>query len=62
MARIETSGVTTVFGAAPQAALQRLRQQGLGKAQLLADSGHVLALDQVSLNIAAGELFVIMGL
>lgn len=62
MARIEVSGVSTVFGATPHTALQRLRQQGLGKAQLLADSGHVLALDDVSLSIEAGELFVIMGL
>ncbi len=62
MALIELHGVSTVFGAHPLAALQRLRQQGLDKAQLLARHQHVLALDGVSLQVAAGELFVIMGL
>jgi glycine betaine/proline transport system ATP-binding protein len=61
MALIELHGLTTVFGPAPQQALAEVRA-GMGKAALLAHSGHSLALQDVSLAIEAGEIFVIMGL
>ncbi len=61
MALIELRGLSTVFGPRPQAALERVRA-GMGKAELLADTGHVLALLDIDLDIEAGEIFVIMGL
>jgi glycine betaine/proline transport system ATP-binding protein len=60
MALIEVRGLCTVFGPDPQAGLALLRE-GLDKAALLA-RGHTLALRDVSLDIEAGEIFVVMGL
>jgi glycine betaine/proline transport system ATP-binding protein len=61
MALIELEGLSTVFGPRPLAALQHARN-GAGKAALLAEHGHVLALREINLGIEAGEIFVIMGL
>ncbi len=60
MALIELRDVGTVFGRRPAQALAQARA-GLAKAELLARGGHTLALRQVSLDIAAGEIFVVMG-
>jgi glycine betaine/proline transport system ATP-binding protein len=60
MALIEVQQLSTVFGPRPQASLAQARQ-GLDKAALLAQSGHTVALQDLSLAIQAGELFVIMG-
>lgn len=60
MAAIALRGVTKVFGPRPAAALARLR--GAGKEEMLAASGHTLALRDVTLAIEAGEIFVVMGL
>lgn len=59
--KIKVRNVSKVFGPTPREALVRVRE-GLGKAELLAESGHVLGLDDISLDIAEGETFVIMGL
>jgi glycine betaine/proline transport system ATP-binding protein len=61
MALIELRGVSTVFGRAPAQALAHLRA-GMDKTSLLAQTGHSLALHDVSLSIEASEIFVIMGL
>ena len=58
---IRMQGVTKIFGPNPQAALAALRA-GKSKAELLAESGHVIGLDDVSLDIAKGQIFVVMGL
>ncbi|MFM1813473.1 MAG: hypothetical protein RLZ98_168 [Pseudomonadota bacterium] len=50
-----------VFGPAPLAALEKVRT-GIGKDDLLSAHGHVLALDDVSLEIPGGTTFVVMGL
>jgi glycine betaine/proline transport system ATP-binding protein len=60
MALIEIRGVTTIFGPAPATAL-RQRRSGMDKTALLA-GGHTLGLDEVDLDIEAGEIFVVMGL
>ncbi len=60
MALIRIRELTTIFGPDPQAGLG-LWRQGLDKAALHA-RGHVLALQDVSLEVNAGEIFVIMGL
>ncbi|MFZ5825286.1 MAG: quaternary amine ABC transporter ATP-binding protein [Bacillota bacterium] len=61
MALIEVRGLTKIFGPHPQQALQRL-QQGMPKEQLMAETGHGVGLQGVSLSINEGEIFVIMGL
>jgi len=58
---ISMRGVTKIFGPDPAGALAALRA-GRSKAELLADSGHVVGLDDVSLEIASGQIFVVMGL
>jgi glycine betaine/proline transport system ATP-binding protein len=60
-AHLELEHLSKIFGPAPQVGLQQL-QQGKSKAALLEDSGHVLGVNDVSLSVAQGELFVIMGL
>jgi glycine betaine/proline transport system ATP-binding protein len=54
-------GVTKVFGSAPQAALEMLRA-GKSKSEVQAETNHVVGLDNVSLDIARGQIFVVMGL
>ncbi|MFF7707529.1 betaine/proline/choline family ABC transporter ATP-binding protein [Pseudomonas sp. NPDC007930] len=61
MAAIELQQVTKVFGRQPRSALELLAQ-GLGKDEILARTGCVVGVADVSLSIAAGECFVIMGL
>ncbi|WP_355661274.1 quaternary amine ABC transporter ATP-binding protein [Halomonas salifodinae] len=58
---IRVEGVTKLFGPDPQAALARLKA-GQGKAELQAESGHVLGVNDVSFTLEPGEVFVIMGL
>ena len=61
MALIDVQHITKIFGPNPKAALARV-SEGMGKEELLAETGHTLGLDDVSLSIEKGEIFVIMGL
>lgn len=54
-------GVTKIFGERPQEALALL-QSGKSKAEVQAETNHVVGLDNVSLDIARGQIFVVMGL
>ncbi|SMQ86253.1 glycine betaine/proline transport system ATP-binding protein [Devosia lucknowensis] len=58
---IRMRGVTKIFGDNPQGALELL-QQGRSKAEVQAETNHVVGLDNVSLDIARGQIFVVMGL
>lgn len=58
---IELRHLTKVFGRKEAAALDMARQ-GAGKADILAATGCALALRDVSLDMAAGEVCVLMGL
>lgn len=58
---IRMHGVTKIFGDDPQAALALLRA-GRSKADVQAETNHVVGLDNVSLDIARGQIFVVMGL
>jgi len=60
-ARIEVRSVSKVFGAKPEAALALLHQ-GATKEQVLAATGCVIGVDDLSLSVLEGEIFVIMGL
>ena len=58
---ITIRGVTKIFGDDPQTALAMLRD-GKSKAEVQAETGQVVGLDAVSLDIARGQIFVVMGL
>src|SRR5690606_13026791 len=58
---IAMRGVTKIFGKDPQGALALLRS-GKSKAEVQAETDHVVGLDNVSLDIARGQIFVVMGL
>ena len=59
--KISVQNVCKIFGTAPLVALEKVRA-GVTKADLLTQTGHVLALNNISLSIRSGETFVIMGL
>lgn len=59
--KIEVRNVYKVFGKREQEALA-LSRQGQNKEQVLAATGCVVGVDDLTLSIGAGELFVIMGL
>ncbi|MGD9737841.1 MAG: glycine betaine/L-proline ABC transporter ATP-binding protein [Bauldia sp.] len=61
MALIEIANVTKIFGKHPLRALAALRD-GKSKEAILAETGNLVALRDISLAIEAGEIFVIMGL
>lgn len=61
MALIDVENVTKIFGPSPKSALRKVNE-GMGKTELLAQTGHTLGIHDVSLSIEAGEIFVIMGL
>jgi glycine betaine/proline transport system ATP-binding protein len=61
MAQIEVRNIYKIFGDKPKDVLQRA-QNGEGKDDILADTGHTVGLSDVSLDIEEGEIFVIMGL
>lgn len=61
MSAIELRHVTKVFGRHPERALALL-DQGASKAQILEKTQCVIGVADVSLNVEAGEVFVIMGL
>ena len=60
MNKIVVKNVTKIFGDSPQALA--LLRAGKGKAEVLAATGANVGLHGVSLDIAAGQIFVIMGL
>jgi glycine betaine/proline transport system ATP-binding protein len=58
---VSCRNVWKVFGPRPRQALVALAQAH-SKAQVLADTGHVVAVRDVSFDVVAGETFVVMGL
>jgi len=59
--RIEIRNLYKIFGNDPRAALKRI-EGGATKNSLLADTGNVLGVDNVSLGVPKGSISVIMGL
>ncbi|MDW6025362.1 betaine/proline/choline family ABC transporter ATP-binding protein [Mesorhizobium sp. BAC0120] len=58
---IQIRGVTKIFGGNPEGAMKLLRE-GKSKTEVQTATGHVIGLDDVSLDIAKGQIFVVMGL
>jgi glycine betaine/proline transport system ATP-binding protein len=59
--RIAVRGVSKIFGAETDRAL-RLMREGHDKVAILERSGCVIAVNDVSFTVAAGEIFVVVGL
>jgi len=59
---VEISNVWKIFGAKPQVALQAIKNEGLSKADVLAQYNAVVGVADVSLEVKRGEIFCIMGL
>ena len=59
--KISIRALYKIFGARPEAALERVRE-GAGKTELLDVHGHVLALNDINIDMREGEITVIMGL
>ncbi len=58
---ISVRQLTKIFGPEPERALARL-DAGASPDEVRADTGHTVAVHEVSFDVAAGETFVIMGL
>ena len=52
--------LSKIFGPKPEVAAQ-LVKQGLGRDEVFKRTGNMVAVNDVSLNVKAGEIFVIMG-
>ncbi len=61
VAHLSVDSLYKIFGPRPRRALADARG-GLGRDEIQRTSGHVVAVDDVSFEVARGELFVIMGL
>lgn len=59
--KIRVRGLYKIFGQEPVRALKLVRN-GVGKRDLLETHGHVLALQDINVEVAAGKITVIMGL
>ncbi len=59
--KIVVNNVTKVFGSKPRVALDRLKQ-GWSKEKILKRTGQTIGVDNVSLSVEEGEIFVIIGL
>ena len=61
MPKVRLSGVYKIFGPRDKQMMQHVNA-GVGKEQLLADHGHVLGLQDINVDMQAGEITVVMGL
>ena len=61
MEKISIDSVFKIFGPKPTGVLARIRD-GVGKEQIHKETGHVIGVQDISLNIETGETFVVMGL
>ncbi len=60
--RIEIRNLYKIFGSDPERALKAVREEGLGKPELLDQHNHVLGLEDINVDVVASEITVIMGL
>jgi len=59
---IEISNVWKIFGEKADDALRAIREEGLGKAEVLETYNAVVGVADVSFNVKKGEIFCVMGL
>jgi glycine betaine/proline transport system ATP-binding protein len=58
---LTVQNLSKIFGPKPERAVELLKQ-GLGRNEIFEQTGNMVAVDNVSLSVRAGEIFVIMGL
>jgi glycine betaine/proline transport system ATP-binding protein len=58
---IDIRNVTKIFGPEPEMALELLKS-GKTKAEVQAETGHVVGLNDVSVQVRRGQIYVVMGL
>ncbi|WP_322057287.1 glycine betaine/L-proline ABC transporter ATP-binding protein [Paraburkholderia sp. J63] len=58
---LTVKNLSKIFGPKPELAAQLIKQ-GLGRDEVFKRTGNMVAVNDVSLNVRAGEIFVIMGL
>jgi glycine betaine/proline transport system ATP-binding protein len=58
---LTVKNLTKIFGAKPERAAELMRQ-GLGRNEIFEQTGNMVAVNDVSLSVKAGEIFVVMGL
>ena len=61
MPKVRLRGVYKIFGPRDKQMMQHVNA-GMGKDQLLADHSHVLGLQDINVDMQAGEITVVMGL
>ena len=59
--KIRVQNLFKIFGRSPQEALEKL-QSGTSPEDIFKESGHVVAVDNVSFSVMPGEMFMVMGL
>tara|TARA_R110002124_G_scaffold287152_1_gene470773 strand:- start:1218 stop:2270 length:1053 start_codon:yes stop_codon:yes gene_type:complete len=59
---IRVRNLYKIFGATPARVLPMVRDKGMGKPELLEQHKHVLGLQNINIDMQAGEISVIMGL
>jgi glycine betaine/proline transport system ATP-binding protein len=59
---IQISNVWKIFGAKAEEALRAIREEGLGKAEVLETYNAVVGVADVSFDVKKGEIFCVMGL
>ncbi|MFT9640031.1 ATP-binding cassette domain-containing protein, partial [Alcaligenes phenolicus] len=53
--------LSKIFGPKPERAIEMMKR-GVGRNEIFAETGNMVAVNDVSLSVRAGEIFVIMGL
>ena len=61
MSKIEINNIYKIFGPNAQQVMPMVKD-GASKEQVMEETGHTVGLDNVSLSIEEGEIFVCMGL
>ncbi|MGX9356544.1 betaine/proline/choline family ABC transporter ATP-binding protein [Roseobacteraceae bacterium S113] len=60
--KVRLRGLYKIFGARDKEVLKYVREDGLGKEELLVEHQHVLGLQDINVDMQAGEITVVMGL
>jgi len=60
--KVSLRGLYKIFGARDKDVLPHVRDEGMGKEALLAEHAHVLGLQDINVDMQAGEITVVMGL
>lgn len=58
---LQVKNLSKIFGPKPERALELMRQ-GMGRNEIFAQTGNMVVVEDVSLSVRSGEIFVVMGL